>query len=119
MVEHGGVVNCMEYFSHELGVSPKSAVLGLTTFCFDISVLEVFLALTNGARLVLVSSASQKDGRALMSVIERSGVSIVQATPSTFEMLLGFGWQGSRAVDVLCGGEAFRLSLSPLVTASR
>jgi non-ribosomal peptide synthetase component F len=37
-------------------------VLALTTFCFDPSVLEIFLPLTSGAKIVLASTPIQKDG---------------------------------------------------------
>ena len=40
---------------------------------------------------------------------------MLQATPTTFEMLLAAGWEGSASVDLLIGGEAFRHSLLPLV----
>ena len=36
-----------------------------------------------------------------------SGTTMIQATPTTFHLLLGAGWNSSLPVKVLCGGELF------------
>jgi len=117
MIEHVAVMNVLEYFAHELGLSPNDIVLGLTTFCFDISVLEMFMPLVTGARLLVVSSKTQKEPRLLSKILDSptAGITVMQATPATFEMLMACGWQGSKKMQALCGGEAFRLNLAPLV----
>ena len=40
---------------------------------------------------------------------------MIQATPTTYEMLLASGFNGDRSIDFLVGGEAFRASILPLV----
>lgn len=69
MVEHRGVVNVLRYFAELLRLAPSERVLGLTTTCFDISVLEIFMPLTHGATLFLVSSTTQKDPYRLMEIL--------------------------------------------------
>jgi len=117
MIEHQAVVNLLEAFRRELSLTSSDVVLGFTTFCFDISVLEIFLPLMIGARLHMVSATTQKDAGALVDIIDdpSQGITFVQATPATFEMLMHFGWKGNPRVQCLCGGEAFRLNLGPLV----
>jgi non-ribosomal peptide synthetase component F len=61
MVKHQGVINIVKWFAEELHITPSDRVLGLTTFCFDISVLEMFLPLLYGATLVIAKSITQKD----------------------------------------------------------
>jgi non-ribosomal peptide synthetase component F len=61
MVMHQGVINIVKWFAEELVITPSDKVLGLTTFCFDISVLEMFLPLLYGATLVIAKSSTQKD----------------------------------------------------------
>jgi non-ribosomal peptide synthetase component F len=119
MVKQAGVVNIVEWFAEALHVSPKSRVLGLTTFCFDISVLEMFLPLIRGAGLVMVNQSSQKDPFQLLDVIRDRGVTVVQATPTTYEMLFATGWKGDPTIDFLVGGEAFRPSIIPLAKNCR
>lgn len=35
----------------------------------------------------------------------------LQATPTTWRMLLRFGWTGSKVLKALCGGEAMPIEL--------
>jgi non-ribosomal peptide synthetase component F len=101
MVKHVGVYNIINWFANKLNIGPNSRVMGLTTFCFDISVLEMFLPLTRGGELVLAKSATQKDPFTLLSLIESRKVSVFQATPTTYEMMLATGWKGDPNVDFL------------------
>ena len=101
MVTHEGVVNIVSWFAKELRVDQSSVVLGLTTFCFDISVLEMFLPLMYGGTLVIAKSSTQKDPYRVLDIIEQRGVTIMQATPTTYEMMLATGWEGDPRVDLL------------------
>jgi len=124
MVEHVSVMNVLHYFAHEMGLNCHDVVLGLTTFSFDISVLEMFMPLVIGARLVVVSSTIQKDPTLLSHLLDDddNSITVMQATPATYEMLMAVGWQGEgssskrreRRIQALCGGEAFRMNLLPL-----
>ena len=101
MVPHKGVANIVGWFANELKVGVGSSVLGLTTACFDISVLEIFLPLTTGGKLVLAQTRTQRDPFRLLELIEREKVSVVQATPTTYEMLIATGWNGDPVIDFL------------------
>ena len=119
MVKQLSVKNTIKWFSNELNVNNQKVILGLTTFCFDISVLEYMLAFTNGATLVVVNSSTQKDPQRLIEIINDYNVNIFQATPTTYEMLLMWGWSGNASLDMLVGGEAFRPKLLELVNNCR
>lgn len=101
MVKNIGVVNIINWFADELKVDSNSRVLGLTTFCFDISVLEMFVPLTRGATLVIAKSSTQKDPFNLADLMIRERISVFQATPTTYEMLLATGWTGDPDIDFL------------------
>ena len=101
MVNHHGVANTVTWFANELRVGVSSSVLGLTTACFDISVLEIFLPLTTGGKLVLALTRTQRDPFRLLELIKNEKVSVVQATPTTYEMLIATGWRGDPAIDFL------------------
>ncbi|MBK8410137.1 MAG: AMP-binding protein, partial [Sandaracinaceae bacterium] len=45
------------------------------------------------------------DGEALRGLIERERVTVMQATPSTWRLLIAAGWKGSPTFRVFCGGE--------------
>ena len=116
MVLNKGVTNIIKYFEDILQVTPNDVVLGLTTFCFDISVLEMFLPLTVGATLVLTSAACQKNPVKILQTIKKYKVNIMQATPTTYEMILSTGWRGDPKIVFLVGGEACRPSVVQLAS---
>ena len=119
MVQQYGVTNVVSWFANEIGINENYRVLGLTTACFDISVLEIYMPLVKGGTLVLADSASQRDPFRLLELLKRESVGVFQATPTTYEMMFATGWTGDRSIDFLVGGEAFRPSLVNLVRESR
>lgn len=46
----------------------------------------MFLPLVRGATLVMVEQSSQRDPFHLLDVIKDTGVTVVQATPTTYEV---------------------------------
>ena len=115
VVLNKGVTNIIQYFANTLQVKPGDVVLGLTTFCFDISVLEMFLPLTVGATLVITSSTCQKNPFRILQTIKQYKVNIMQATPTTYEMILATEWCGDKSMTFLVGGEACRPSVVQLL----
>eukprot|EP01041_Mallomonas_annulata_P014319 gene14319-30488_t len=59
MVPHAGVINVVDWFAKELDVGENNVMLGLTTYCFDISVLEMFMPLLYGGTLIIADSATR------------------------------------------------------------
>jgi acyl-coenzyme A synthetase/AMP-(fatty) acid ligase/acyl carrier protein len=70
------------------------------------SVFELFLPLSNGAAIVMADSYDIRDGHSLIKLIEKFNVTILQAAPSLFYILLASGWKGKANLKALCGGEA-------------
>ncbi|WP_426134158.1 non-ribosomal peptide synthase/polyketide synthase [Pseudomonas sp. PWP3-1b2] len=113
MVSHGALVNFVASMAREPGIEACDRVLSLTTFSFDIFGLELYAALSSGATVVLVDTLTAHDPQALLEVIEQQQVSVVQATPSTWRMLLDHP-QAARLAGrkCLCGGEALAEELA-------
>ena len=107
VVPHRAVVNLLQSMSVEPGIRSDDRVLAVTTVSFDISVLELFLPLTVGATTVLATPEQAGDGRQLREHLESERISVMQATPSTWRLLIDAGWEGSPGFKGLCGGEAF------------
>jgi non-ribosomal peptide synthetase component F len=101
MVKSMGVINIINWFADALKIDPTSRVMSLTTFCFDISVLEMCLPLTRGGALIVAKSSTQKDPFRLLSLIQQHRVGVFQATPTTYEMMLATGWTGDPTLDLL------------------
>ncbi|MFC7760211.1 amino acid adenylation domain-containing protein [Catellatospora bangladeshensis] len=105
VVPHSALANLLLGMAEAVGSRPGDRWLGLTPLSFDISGLELFLPLVTGGRLVIASDLSALEGRAVAALIEREGVTHVQATPSGWQVLLEAGFDGP-AVTALAGGEA-------------
>ena len=111
-VEHRSLVNFLHSMRKKPGMTERDVMLSVTTVSFDIAALEFFLPLAVGARVVLTSREIAADGKRLMKLIESSGATVMQATPTTWRMLTEAGWKGSESFKVLCGGESFPLDLA-------
>ncbi|HEV7216656.1 MAG TPA: non-ribosomal peptide synthetase, partial [Chloroflexota bacterium] len=111
-VRQAAVVNFLRTMQEHVGVSANDILLAVTTLSFDIAVLELFLPLLVGARVVLASRVVAADGQALAATLDKVGATVMQATPATWRLLLEAGWQGSPRLQALCGGEALLGSLA-------
>ncbi len=112
MVEHAGVVNFLTSMRRHPGIGPTDCMLAVTTLSFDIAGLEIFLPLVNGAKVVLASRDASSDAHLLMAMMEDCGITVLQATPVTWQLLLSAGWNGRENLKALCGGEALSTDLS-------
>jgi amino acid adenylation domain-containing protein len=111
-VRHRGVVNYLSSMARRPGLTASDTVLALTTLSFDIHVTELLLPLAVGARIELVDRETATDPGRLGAVIDAAGVTVMQATPATWTLLLEGGWQGRPELTVLAGGEALPASLA-------
>ena len=113
-IPHGALSNLLEAMRGLLPISERDTLLAVTTLSFDIAALEIFLPLIVGARVELVDREVAADGARLATRLDDSRITFLQATPATWRLLLEAGWQGHRAITMLCGGEAL-----PRVLADR
>ncbi len=105
-LSHRNVVNFLRSMSREPGLASGDTVLAVTTLSFDIAVLELLLPLIVGAKTVIASSAQAADGERLARLLARSRVSLMQATPATWQLLIQLDWAGAPDLAMICGGEA-------------
>jgi amino acid adenylation domain-containing protein len=111
-VPHSALINFLVGMRDAPGIHSDDRLLAVTTLSFDIAVLELLLPLTVGARVVLATRDDATDGHALLHLIRTHGISVLQATPSTWRLLLESGWQGGEGIKGLCGGEALPADLA-------
>ncbi len=105
-IPHRALVNFLWSMKSTPGLAAIDRLLAVTSLSFDIAGLELFLPLITGAQVEIASAELASDGAALAARLERSGITIMQATPSTYRLLLEAGWSGSRGLTLLVGGEA-------------
>jgi len=94
------------------GFTTDDVLLAVTTCAFDISVLEIFLPLAAGGKVVIAPREACSDGEQLAALINESGATMMQATPTTWHLLLEADWKGHPGLTILCGGEALSPGLA-------
>ena len=111
-VLHSAVVNFLTSMRRCPGLTDQDTLLSVTTLSFDIAGLEIFLPLSVGGRLVMVSRSVATDGTQLLERLNDCVATVLQATPATWRLLLAAGWSGSPQLKILCGGEALSRELA-------
>jgi amino acid adenylation domain-containing protein len=118
-IQHRAVVNFLTSMQQILNITKQDTFAAITTLSFDIAVLELFLPLTVGAKVVILSRQLATDGVKLSQFLQQSKITFMQATPATWRMLMSAGWQGRKGageaispLKILCGGEALTSELA-------
>jgi amino acid adenylation domain-containing protein len=105
MIEHRSAVNFLTSMQKEPGFNESDVLLAVTTVSFDIAAMELFLPLITGGTVVMARKDEVVDGHLLLKLIERRGVTTLQATPATWKLLIDAGWRSTPRLKMLCGGE--------------
>jgi amino acid adenylation domain-containing protein len=117
-IRHRSLVSFLASMQGQPGIAPSDRLLAVTTFSFDIAGLELYLPLVSGARVVIAPRDAAFDGDALIRILNDSKITIMQATPVTWRLLLESGWQGTPGLKLLCGGEALTSELAAQLAAT-
>ncbi|MGQ0809754.1 MAG: amino acid adenylation domain-containing protein [Nitrospiraceae bacterium] len=111
-IEHVALVNLLQSMRREPGLTAQDRFLSVTTLSFDIAGLEIYLPLLAGATVVMATREEASDGAWLREQLDDHGITAMQATPATWQMVLQAGWTGSPKLQALCGGEALSHDLA-------
>ena len=91
-----------------------STYISVTTISFDMSFKEHTVSLCHGKTLIFTAEDEMNDPRALSELMEKHGADCINATPSRLAQYLEyepFEKAISNCKLILCGGEAYPLSL--------
>ena len=111
-VSHRSVVNFLQSMASDPGLTPADRMVAVTTLSFDIAINELLLPLFVGATVVLARREEAGDASQLSELLYSSQATVMQATPSTWRLLLDVGWKGHSKFKALCGGEALTSDLA-------
>ncbi|RYF47711.1 MAG: hypothetical protein EOO39_47990 [Cytophagaceae bacterium] len=103
LIEHKSLVNFITNQSDEFSIDQFDCILQTSTYTFDPSIEQIFLALTTGARLVLINRETLIDPSELTRTINEQGITHLHATPSLLKQLIP--GQYSTLKRVISGGE--------------
>ncbi len=106
MVEHLSLVNLLWDMQKKIDFTENDNFLSLTSFSFDISILEIFLPLITGGCCVLADQSGSKDPEWIKDTLKNWPITVVQATASKWALLFEHGLTESKCkIKALCGGE--------------
>ncbi len=105
VISHRSVVNLLRSLQRQPGFRDTDRILATTTLSFDISVVEMFLPLITGGSIAIVDRETAKDAQRLNQAISRHSVSVIQATPAMWRMILESDFVGGPHLTFYTGGE--------------
>ncbi|WP_131655503.1 non-ribosomal peptide synthetase, partial [Methylocucumis oryzae] len=105
-ISHSALTNFLTAMQQQPGIQARDKLLAVTTYCFDIAGLELFLPLISGAECMICAADKLRDAELLKGELALRKPTLMQATPATWTMLFHSGWRNSEGVIALCGGEA-------------
>lgn len=112
VVTFGGTVNLLFSMQDRFQLCNNDSLLSVTTFAFDISVLEIYLPLISGASMDIASREMILDSTALTKRIRETGVTIMQATPTLWQALVASKpAKFEKPLRIITGGEALPIGL--------
>jgi amino acid adenylation domain-containing protein len=111
-IRQQAAVNLLRSVAREPGLVASDALCAISTLSFDIALFELMLPLTVGARILLVDRDTARDGLRLRRLVDAGTISVMQATPATWRMLLEAGWRGKPGLKIISTGEALPRELA-------
>jgi amino acid adenylation domain-containing protein len=112
MVHHSPLTNFLWSMKREPGLASEDVLLAVTSLSFDIAALELFLPLITGAKVVIASEEETTNPYLMGEALREHQVSVMQATPATWQLLLESGWEGRPGLKALCGGDSLTRKLA-------
>jgi L-proline---[L-prolyl-carrier protein] ligase len=128
-ISHGNALAFIEWAAAELAPGPEDKFANHAPFHFDLSVLDLYVALSAGATVVLVPEASAYIPEQLVQFVHREQVTIWYSVPSALILMLERGGMAGIARElsalraILFAGEPFAVKylrqLRALLPAAR
>lgn len=111
---HGGLYNRVMWQSKALKYSQDTVFIQKTAYSFDVSVWELCLPFTIGAKLVVAKPDGHKDINYLIDTIKKEKISTIHFVPSMFEIFLNNA-RSKECVSlstIVCSGEGLAKSIA-------
>ena len=109
---HQSLLNFLLSMKDLINITINDTLYAVTTYSFDISLLELFLPLISGANIFIETDKILSDPFKIVKQINRVKPTIIQATPSFYQMLFNAKWKGHKKLKILCGGDLLTESLA-------
>ncbi|GAA1985292.1 amino acid adenylation domain-containing protein [Catenulispora subtropica] len=111
-VPRGALANFIAGAQRRLPLTPADRMLFSTTPSFDMANTELFLPFVAGATMVIADKDTVTDPSAVAALIRRHGVTVVQAVPAFWQMLLTREPNAAQGLRIITGAEAVPVRLA-------
>ena len=111
-ITHRNVINLAQHVIRTIPITADDMALATTSLSFDVAVAELYLPLMVGGQVAIAPQEAVADALALSEWLHRNQATIMQATPSRWQMLLDAGWQGKPGLKLLTVGEPLPYQLA-------
>ena len=113
VISHRGAANTIVDINQKFSIDNNDCIIGLSSFCFDLSVYDVFGALSTGAKLVIVND--QLDVMEIKTLIENENITFWNSVPAVMDIFLesqdNKGFSNSSLRNVLFSGDWIPMEL--------
>ncbi|RZK74402.1 MAG: amino acid adenylation domain-containing protein, partial [Pedobacter sp.] len=103
IIEHASLSNLIQAQTRYFNIREEEKILQFSNYAFDASVEQIFLALCNGAKLILFKEGLQLDIEGFENYLNQKEVSHLHATPLFLEQLKNHNFQNLKRV--IAGGD--------------
>lgn len=112
VITNDNLLNFVLGINKFININSNSKVVSITTISFDIFGLEIWVTLTNGAKLVLANEIQCVNGNELNLLCLNNEVDIIQTTPTKLKLLLtqNNNLFIKQIKKIILGGEAIKES---------
>ncbi|WP_404953479.1 amino acid adenylation domain-containing protein [Streptomyces sp. 147326] len=90
MVDHRAVVNLIDWINRVHGVGDADRLLFVTSFCFDLSVYDMFGVLAAGGSVRVVPDGALTEPDALVDLLEQEPITIWDSAPAAMAHVMPF-----------------------------
>jgi amino acid adenylation domain-containing protein len=115
---HRAVSNVIDTLARDVGINSNDYLLAVTTLTFDIAFVEIFSPLCYGATTEIISSELGKNGFQVLEKINQPEVTMMQATPATWQMVFDTGEIQNANLKILCVGDVMQPGLAKNLISS-
>lgn len=103
-IQHRAVVNLLTSMRRDLSITGDDVLPALASLSFDMCIPEIFLPLVAGGTVIMCSREIAGDGEQLWALMRQQNATIMQATPSTWSLLIEAGFY-NYGMRIICGAE--------------
>ena len=97
MIEHQAALNTIEDINARFHVGPQDRILALSSLSFDLSVYDIFGALSAGGTIVVPEISARRDPSRWLTLLKEQQITIWNSVPALMQLLVEYA--GNRSLS--------------------